>query len=149
MSDHAACPLCKAWSSRLESISNRIYNFPIMKNLVPESRRVKREKKTLLAMIRIYCHNTHRTRKNLCPECAELLDYALVRLDKCPFGASKPACNKCQIHCYKPTMRERTKAVMRHAGPRMILPHPLLSVFHLIDERKKSPVDFKRENFIL
>lgn len=119
-----------------------------MKHLASKSPRIKREKKTLVAMIRINCHNTHKTRKNLCPECAELLDYALVRLDECTFGASKPACNKCQIHCYKPGMRERIRAVMRYAGPRMILPHPLLSVFHLVDERKKSPVDFKKEKKI-
>ncbi len=125
-----------------------MYNFITMKHLDSKSPRIKREKKTLVAMVRIYCHNTHKTRKNLCPECAELLDYALVRLDECPFGASKSACNKCQIHCYNPDMKESIRAVMRYAGPRMILIHPLLSVFHLVNERKKSLVDFKNEKKI-
>lgn len=116
-----------------------------MKNLVSKSRRIKREMKTLLGVIRIYCHNTHKTRKNLCPEGAELFDYALGRLDKCPIVASKPVYNECQIHCCKPATRERIRHVMRHAGPRMILPHPFHSVFHFINERKKSPIDFKKE----
>jgi len=30
--------------------------------------------------------------------------------------------------------------VMRYAGPRMLLRHPLLAVRHLLDERRKPPV---------
>ena len=30
-------------------------------------------------------------------------------------------------------MREKVKAVMRYAGPRMLDKHPVLAVFHLLD----------------
>jgi len=43
------------------------------------------------------------------------------------------------VHCYKPEMRERIRGVMRFAGPRMALRHPLLAVRHLLDERRKPP----------
>jgi hypothetical protein len=34
-------------------------------------------------------------------------------------------------------MREKIRAVMCHAGPRMVRKHPVLAVRHLLDERKK------------
>ena len=44
--------------------------------------RIAREKWTIEAMIRIYCAGRHRAEGKPCPECVELLDYALVRLDR-------------------------------------------------------------------
>jgi len=102
------------------------------------SARIGRERKTLEAMIRIFCRDRHGTTDGFCKDCERLLAYALKRLDKCPFGAEKPACADCPIHCYRPDMRERIRAVMRHAGPRMIWRHPVLAAFHLMDGRSKS-----------
>jgi hypothetical protein len=42
-------------------------------------------------------------------------------------------------HCYRPEMRQRVREVMRFAGPKMLLRHPLLAVRHLLDERRKPP----------
>jgi hypothetical protein len=72
----------------------------------------------------------------LCPDCAELLAYARLRLDKCRYGADKPTCAKCPTHCYKPAMRERVREVMRYSGPRMLKRHPVLAVAHLVDGHK-------------
>ena len=99
-----------------------------------ESARIAREKRTIRAMIRIYCRGHHGRSKSICGECAELLDYALARLDRCPFGADKTACVDCKIHCYKPEMRDRVRGVMRYAGPRMLCSHPLLAILHAIDQ---------------
>lgn len=110
-----------------------------------ESLRITREKKTLKAIIGIYCRGLHATRKQLCQECAELEEYALARLEKCPFGASKGACSECPIHCYKPDRRKKIRTVMRYSGPRMFLPHPLLSLYHFLDKRKKFPSLEKRD----
>ena len=88
----------------------------------------------MTAMIRIACHAHHGTSgERLCPECSELLAYADLRLSKCPFRGSKPTCAKCTIHCYTPTRREQVREVMRYAGPRMLLYHPLLALMHLAD----------------
>ena len=100
--------------------------------------RIERERKTLEAMIWIFCRDRHGTKGELCADCAGLLDYAAKRLDKCPFGAKKPTCAHCTIHCYRPDMREQVRAVMRHAGPRMIWRHPVLAACHLIDSRRKA-----------
>lgn len=103
--------------------------------------RLRREKQTLSAMLRIYCADHHApVPGGLCPECAALQDYADKRLAACPFGPDKPTCANCQIHCYGPQQREAVRQVMRHAGPRMLLKHPLLALAHLVvDGRRPAP----------
>jgi hypothetical protein len=104
------------------------------------SRRIVREKKTVEAMIRLYCADHHGTRYGLCEACAELRDYALQRLERCPFQEGKTTCAKCPVHCYRPAQREEIRIVMRYAGPRMIRRHPILALWHIIDSRRKEPL---------
>ena len=68
----------------------------------------------------------------LCPECSAFLAYALKRLVCCPYGASKPVCAKCRIHCYRAKEKAQAREVMRHAGPRLAASHPVLSIRHLV-----------------
>lgn len=95
-----------------------------------------KDTKTIEVMVRMYCAGLHKTKRGFCRDCAGLLDYARMRLDKCPFGAKKPACAKCTVHCYSPSMRSKVTAVMKYAGPRMILKHPILSVLHSMRGRQ-------------
>ena len=96
--------------------------------------RIESEKKTVGMMIRLYCRR-YEGNKELCQDCSGLLSYAKTRLDRCKFGNEKPTCKKCPIHCYKPDMREKMRAVMRWAGPRMILYHPIEAIKHLLREK--------------
>ena len=96
--------------------------------------RIESEKKTVGMMIRLHCRR-YEGNKELCQDCSDLLSYAKTRLDRCKFGNEKPTCKKCPIHCYKPDMREKMKAVMRWAGPRMMLYHPIEAIRHLIREK--------------
>ena len=95
-----------------------------------------REWKTLDAMIRMYCGHHHGGRA-LCAECTALSEYAERRLERCVFGDAKPTCANCLVHCYKAEMRERVRVVMRWAGPRMLLRHPVMAIRHMLDG--KSP----------
>lgn len=103
-------------------------------------RRIERERRTITAMIGIYCRDHHdRNHQDagdagLCPDCAELLRYANQRLDVCVFGESKTPCNDCSVHCYSQTRRARIVEIMRYAGPRMPLRHPLLGLHHFLDK---------------
>ncbi len=111
--------------------------------------RLERERQTIQVMIEIYCRGHHHLTDALCPECQQLLTYAMQRLDKCPYQDDKPTCAKCPIHCYKPIMREQVRQVMRYAGPRMMLYHPLLTISHYVDEMtkvNKSKANVKRKN---
>lgn len=82
-------------------------------------------------MIGLYCRRKEGNRE-LCAECSRLLEYARARLERCPFGENKGCCRDCAVHCYSPEMRERIRAVMRFAGPRMILAHPIAALRHLL-----------------
>ena len=101
-----------------------------------ESKR-EREKRTVALMIRLYCRKKHGS-KELCPECEELTEYAMMRSDKCPFMETKTFCSNCRVHCYKPEMREKIRAVMRFSGPRMIFSHPVMAVRHVMESKKEK-----------
>lgn len=97
--------------------------------------RIDEEKQVVELMVRLYCRKREGN-KALCDSCSELLQYAHARLSHCPFGDGKSTCRLCTIHCYKPDMREKMRLVMRYAGPRMILYHPIAALKHIWRERK-------------
>jgi hypothetical protein len=110
--------------------------------------RLKREQQTLVCMTGIYCRHHHgRQGGGLCPDCADLMQYAEQRLAKCPYGANKPTCANCPIHCYKPAPREKAREIMRFAGPRMTWRHPVRAVTHLFDKlrRVEHPMKMRAE----
>lgn len=98
-----------------------------------DKRRLKRELKTVQAMIDSYCRARHGTKEIRCASCEALLDYAAKRLSKCPYGDQKTACSHCAVHCFKPVMRKQVREVMRYAGPRMFWHHPVLTIRHFLD----------------
>jgi hypothetical protein len=106
--------------------------------MAKKGNRIEREKRTVEAMIRIYCSHHHGPETVLCPRCRTLLEYAHARLDRCSFGDEKTTCAKCPVHCYKPSMREEVRKVMRYSGPRMIYHHPIMAVRHIRDGRRKT-----------
>jgi hypothetical protein len=103
---------------------------------------IAREKRTVEAMVRIYCaeHGHEAAGGGLCESCGTLLAYSHQRLDRCPYGDDKPSCKECPIHCYRRTEREAMKQVMREAGPLMLWRHPWLAIAHLWkDTFRKAP----------
>ena len=88
-------------------------------------------------MIVIYCRDRHGGRA-LCNACAALDVYARQRLDHCVYGAEKPTCFNCPIHCYRREPREAIRQVMAYTGPRMLARHPILALFHILDGRRPA-----------
>ncbi len=105
-------------------------------------KRIDREDKTIRIMIKLYCRQNHGG-QTICSDCAELMEYAFQRLQRCPFGEGKTTCVSCPVHCYSPKMKEKVRTVMRYSGPRMIVRHPILTMMHLWDGRRKSPITKK------
>jgi hypothetical protein len=89
------------------------------------------ERKTVRLMIKMYCRNNHQVH-NLCNDCSDLLKYSEERTQNCPYGEDKPRCSVCTVHCYKPEMREKIRAVMRYAGPRMIYHSPVTAIQYMV-----------------
>ena len=107
----------------------------------------KRKKEQLVVeeMIRLYCRKHHdgydRKTGRMCPACRQLSDYARLRSEKCPFMEQKTFCSCCRVHCYQPEMREKIRQVMRFSGPRMLLYHPALALWHVacsVREKRKQ-----------
>lgn len=114
-----------------------------MLEVVGDSRRLQRERRTVRLMVGMYCADNHGG-NGLCKGCAELAEYADHKLDLCPYGPDKPACSNCPIHCYRTEPREKMREIMRYAGPRMLKSHPVLAVMHLFDEKREPPPLRKR-----
>ena len=98
--------------------------------------RIERESRTVSTMIKLYCRSKHKSSAiEPCSECHELMEFASLRLSRCPFGINKPKCSECSVLCYRGNlvMRSRIKEVMGYAGPRMMLHHPILAVQYQFD----------------
>ena len=116
--------------------------------MTSQYKHLDRERRTIEKMVEIYCSDHHGVATgSLCADCRVFMDYANVRLDKCPYGDDKPTCSNCPIHCYKPAQREQVKVIMRYAGPRMLLRHPVLAIMHKIDGLRmaRHPRELTRE----
>jgi hypothetical protein len=90
-------------------------------------------------MIALYCRDHHDGPAGICEDCRALAAYADRRIDYCVFGPEKPVCSRCPVHCYRPGMREKIRAVMRYSGPRMLMRHPVDAIRHLIHMRRPVP----------
>ena len=122
--------------NRNKSVQVLKRGFAILK-MKTTNTKLQRGKKTISAMIKMNCKNKHQVKEDLCAECKELLDYVHYRMDKCKFGENKPACSKCPVHCFGKEMRRKIISVMRHAGPRMLIRHPIFAFQHIIDFIRK------------
>lgn len=109
-------------------------------------RRLAREAGTLKLIVGIYCAGIHSVGGTLCSDCQELLEYAMQKLGQCPYQEAKPTCAWCKIHCYAPHMREKVKAIMLYSGPRMLLSHPSLTLFHLADTIRSKLANRRRRS---
>lgn len=119
-------------------MNNRVLNKPQLNiNQSLLSGKLAIELNTILVMTKLYCRAHHET--SICEDCQALIDHAQQKLDRCVYGQDKPACKHCPIHCYKPERRQQVKLIMRYAGPKMLLKHPILAIRHLMKETKKFP----------
>jgi MOSC domain-containing protein YiiM len=119
------------WTQRLTTP-----NRPLRATL---SRRIRRELHTITTMVKMYCRDHHQPPIVPCLTCQKLIDYAEKRVLHCPFAWEKPTCLNCAVHCFKSDIRNQVRAVMRYAGPKMLLRHPVLAAFHFIDGRRRTP----------
>lgn len=113
-----------------------------------DSRRLQREQSTIERMVAIWCRDRHghgHGRHPTCAQCQSFLDYTEQRLARCPYGARKPTCARCPVHCYRHERREQARAIMRHAGPKMLLRHPWLTLVHLADKLRavRHPMELR------
>ncbi|MBN2396078.1 MAG: nitrous oxide-stimulated promoter family protein [Candidatus Atribacteria bacterium] len=95
---------------------------------------LKNEKKTVKAMIMIYCSAHHEQKNGLCMDCQRLFEYAESRIDNCKYKSQNLVCSECKVHCFHPEKREEIKEIMRYSGKKMLWKHPVLAVRYLINK---------------
>ena len=75
------------------------------------ARRRDREKRTISQMVALNCADNHdaaaRTEtahcgEAVCPGCASIDAYAVLRTERCRKMDVKTSCDECEHHCYKP-----------------------------------------------
>lgn len=91
--------------------------------------KIAKEKSVISLMIKLYCRKKHGC-KELCQDCCDLETYAHTRLNHCRYGDKKGFCTACPMQCYAKVQKEKVRQVMRFAGPRMLLYHPILLLKH-------------------
>jgi len=99
---------------------------------------ITREIKMVEAMVEIYCEDHHNTNASLCPDCIVIRDYALKRLENCPYQEKKPVYGKCGLNCYSKKFRDKAEKLFMYSGPRMFLHHPIFGIQHICDSFKNN-----------
>jgi hypothetical protein len=109
------------------------------------------DKRLLVTFIELFCRQKHRLGEDrgelflleeelatsrrkplvLCPECADLLSYAMQRRHRCPLKP-KPSCKRCPVHCYSPDYRQRIRLVMAYSGRQLLLRGRLDLLWHYL-----------------
>ena len=92
---------------------------------------IPKEKVNIRKTFGMYCKSHHGTSDGkLCPACPALLDTVMTKIDRCPYGITKPICDSCERPCFGARQTQEFLKIMNSTGKRMFLRHPMMSVKH-------------------
>ena len=62
---------------------------------------IPKEKESIKKSFGVYCNKNHGTKgEKLCPKCTALLATVMTKMNRCPYGITKPICDRCEIQCF-------------------------------------------------
>lgn len=121
---------------------NRKQQAAMIKNYVPK------EKETVRKMFGLYCQKNHDTPagKKLCPKCTALLATVMLKMNRCPYGITKPICEKCKIPCFGKKQTKDFLDIMQGSRTKMLLRHPIMAMRHRLNgmRREVTKEDIKK-----
>ena len=92
---------------------------------------VPKEKENIKKTFSVYCRSNHGTSgEKLCPKCTALLATVMTKMTRCPYGITKPICDRCDNPCFGATQTQEFLKVMDTSQKRMLLSHPIMTVKH-------------------
>ena len=98
---------------------------PEIKNNIPK------EKANIKKTFAVYCHKEHNTSGDkLCPKCTALLATVLMKMNRCPYGITKPICDRCDRPCFGAKATQDFLTIMKSAQRGMFLRHPVMAIKH-------------------
>lgn len=110
----------------------------VLKNNTPK------EKETIRKMFGIHCKSKHKTAdgKKLCPKCTALLATVMLKMNRCPYGITKPICEKCDNSCFGTVQTREFREIMKGTQTKMFFKHPIMSIKHrLLGMRREAKKD--------
>ena len=116
---------------------------------------VLKEKENIRKTFAAYCNSNHDTSDGkLCPKCTALLTSVMLKIQRCPYGLSKPICDKCDTPCFGEETTNNFLKVMHAGQKKMRFSHPIMAIRHKIAslgmdyakmERDKNATDKQKE----
>ena len=98
---------------------------PEIKNNIPK------EKTNIRKTFGIYCHKHHNTSGDrLCPQCTALLATVMTKMNRCPYGITKPVCDRCDRPCFGAKQTRDFMEIMNSTQKSMFLRHPVMAFKH-------------------
>ena len=98
---------------------------PEIKNNIPK------EKNTIRKTFGVHCRSRHGSPEGkLCPRCTALLATVMTKMDRCPYGITKPICDRCEQPCFGASQTQEFLEIMRGSQKKMLLSHPILAIKH-------------------
>ena len=98
---------------------------PELKNNIPK------EKENIRKTFGVYCHSNHNTEEDkLCPKCTALLTTVFTKIGRCPYGITKPICDKCETPCFGEKATNEFLTIMNSSQRKMLFSHPMMTIKH-------------------
>lgn len=98
---------------------------PEIKNNIPK------EKENIKKTFVVYCGKEHGSKDGkLCPKCTALLAMVMRKMDRCPYGITKPICDRCDISCFGENQTKEFRSIMSGSQKSMFLSHPIMTLKH-------------------
>ena len=94
---------------------------------------IPKEKENIKKTFGLYCHKHHDTKDDkLCPKCTALLATVMTKMNRCPYGITKPICDRCDraAMCFGAKQAQEFMAIMNGTQKRMFLSHPMMAIKH-------------------
>ena len=98
---------------------------PEVKNTIPQ------EKANIKKTFGVYCNKHHSTKgEKLCPKCTALLATVMTKINRCPYGITKPICDRCERQCFGKAQNTEFMKIMTSSSKGMFLKHPMMTMKH-------------------
>lgn len=107
---------------------------------------IPKEKNSIKKTFSVYCHSHHGTEgAKLCPKCTALLAAVMTKIDRCPYGITKPICDRCERPCFGAGQTKEFLAIMEKSQTKMWFKHPVLAAKHKLAGLGAEYAQFKRQ----
>ena len=92
---------------------------------------ISKEKENIRKTFGVYCHKRHEHKGDkLCTKCTALLATVLTKIDRCPYGITKPICERCDTPCFGARQTVEFREIMNSSVGGMFFRHPIMTIRH-------------------